>query len=66
MSKERLRNEDARSGDVLVSDSITSGKPDLPIDQDPGHDTEIGINADELGPKRGNDRQPKRGRDGAL
>lgn len=49
MPKERVRNEDARGGDVLVNDSIASGKPDLPIDQDPGRDTNVAINADELG-----------------
>ena len=50
MSKERERNEDARGGDVIVQDSITSGKPQLPTDQDPtGRETSVAINADELG-----------------
>ncbi len=49
--KERLRNEDARGGDVIVQDSIASGKPDLPMDRDPGRDTNVAINADELGEK---------------
>jgi hypothetical protein len=49
--KERMRNEDARGGDVIVQDSIASGKPDLPIGQDPGRDTNVAINADELGEK---------------
>ena len=49
MSKERLRNKDARGGDVIVNDSVASGKPDLPIDQDPGRETNVAINTDELG-----------------
>ena len=61
MPKERLRNEDARGGDVLVNDSVASGKPDLPIDRDPGRETNVSINADELGEAR----EPKKpGRDG--
>jgi hypothetical protein len=70
MAKERLRNEDARGGDVIVQDSIASGKPDLPIDRDPGRETDRGIAAEELNreiahePKRrGND--DLRGRSGA-
>jgi hypothetical protein len=47
--KERMRNEDARGGDVIVQDSVASGKPDLPIDKDPGRETNVAINADELG-----------------
>ena len=49
MSKERLRNEDARGGDVIVNDTVASGKPDLPIDRDPGRETNVAIDADELG-----------------
>jgi len=49
MNKERMRNEDARDGDVLVQDSVANGRPDLPIDRDPGRETQLGINADELG-----------------
>ena len=48
MSKERMRNEDARGGDVIVNDSVASGKPDLPIDQDPGRETNVAIDADRL------------------
>jgi hypothetical protein len=48
MAKERMRNEDARDGDI-VNDSVASGKPDLPIDRDPGRETGVGISADELG-----------------
>jgi hypothetical protein len=47
--KERMRNEDGRGGDVIVQDSVASGKPDLPIDKDPGRETNVAINADELG-----------------
>jgi hypothetical protein len=49
MSKERLRNEDARDGDVIVQDSVVNGRPDLPIDRDPGRETNVAIDADELG-----------------
>jgi len=50
MSKERERNEDARGGDVIVQDSIASGKPQLPTEKDPnGRETNVAINADELG-----------------
>jgi hypothetical protein len=49
MTKERQRNQDGRGGDVIVNDSVASGKPDLPIDRDPGRDTDVAINADELG-----------------
>lgn len=52
MAKERMRNQDAHGGDVLVNDSVASGKPDLPIDRDPGRETKRGINADELGRAR--------------
>jgi hypothetical protein len=53
MSKERERNEDARGGDVAVQDSIASGKPQLPTDQDPiGRETNVAINADELGERK--------------
>jgi hypothetical protein len=53
MSKERERNEDARGGDVIVQDSIASGKPQLPADQDPtGRETNVAINADELGERK--------------
>jgi hypothetical protein len=49
MSKERERNEDARDGDVIVQDSIASGKPQVPTDRDPiGRETNVAINADEL------------------
>jgi hypothetical protein len=40
---------------VIVNDSVASGKPDLPIDRDPGRDTGVAIDADELG-KRPEDR----------
>ena len=49
MNKERMRNEDARGGDVIVQDSVANGRPDLPIDRDPGRETAVGIDADELG-----------------
>jgi hypothetical protein len=50
MSKERERNEDARGGEVIVQDSVASGKPQLPTDRDPiGRETNVAINADELG-----------------
>jgi hypothetical protein len=50
VSKERERNEDARGGDVIVQDSIASGKPQLPTDQDPtGRETNVAVNAHELG-----------------
>ena len=50
MSKERERNEDARGGEVIVQDSIASGKPQLPTDRDPiGRETNVAVNADELG-----------------
>jgi hypothetical protein len=53
MSKERERNEDARDGDVIVQDSIASGKPQVPTDRDPiGRDTNVAINADELGERQ--------------
>jgi hypothetical protein len=57
MSQERERNEDARGGDVIVQDSVASGKPQLPTDQDPtGRETNVAINADELGsPERSDD-----------
>jgi hypothetical protein len=52
MAKERERNEDARGGDVIVQDSIASGKPELPLEKDPvGRETNVAINADELGEK---------------
>lgn len=55
MAKERLRNEDARGGDVVVQDSIASGKPALPTDRDPtGRETDVAINADEAA-ERAND-----------
>jgi|SwirhisoilCB1_FD_contig_51_2103441_length_695_multi_1_in_0_out_0_2 hypothetical protein len=56
--KERERNEDGRGGDVIVNDSIASGKPDLPIDRDPGGETNVAINADELGRSRPEETQP--------
>jgi hypothetical protein len=35
---------------VIVQDSIASGKPQLPTDQDPtGRETNVAVNADELG-----------------
>ena len=49
MNKERQRNEDGRGGDVIVNDSVASGRPDLPIDRDPGRETNVAINADDLG-----------------
>ena len=50
MSNERERNEDARGGEVIVQDSVASGKPQLPTDRDPtGRETDVAINADELG-----------------
>ena len=58
MMKERERNEDGRGGDVIVNDSIASGKPDLPIDRDPARETNIAINADELGSNRSKDTPP--------
>jgi hypothetical protein len=55
MAKERERNEDARGGEVIVQDSIASGKPELPTDRDPiGRETNVAINADELGEPRDN------------
>ena len=56
--KERQRNEDARGGDVIVNDSIASGKPDRPIDRDPGPETNVAIDADEPGRKRLEEVQP--------
>ena len=55
MPKERMRNEDARGGDVIVNDSIASGKPDLPIDEDPGRETNVAIDADRLGKRKQDD-----------
>ena len=53
MSKERERNEDARDGDVIVQDTVASGKPQLPTDQGPiGRETNVAINADELGERK--------------
>jgi hypothetical protein len=53
MSKERERNEDARGGEVIVQDSIASGKPQLPTDRDPiGRETNVAVNADELGERK--------------
>lgn len=53
MSKERERNEDARGGDVIVQDSVASGKPQVPTDRDPiGRETNVAINADELGERQ--------------
>jgi hypothetical protein len=53
MAKERERNEDARGGDVIVQDSIASGKPELPTDRDPiGRETNVAVNADELGERK--------------
>lgn len=59
MAKERKRNKDARGGDVIVNDSVASGKPDLPIDRDPGRETGVGIIADELGQKQNERREYK-------
>jgi hypothetical protein len=60
MSKERQRNRDARGGDVIVNDSVASGKPDLPIDRDPGRESDIAIDADELGSApTGNERRER-------
>ena len=61
--KERQRNEDGRGGDVIVNDSIASGRPDLPIDRDPGRDSDIAINADELGRNKIEENQPPEKRD---
>jgi len=61
--KERQRNEDARGGDVIVNDSIASGKPDLPIDRDLGRETNVAINADELGRNKVEEQQPVEKRD---
>jgi len=61
--KERQRNEDARGGDVIVNDSVASGRPDLPIDRDPGRESDIAINADELGRKKVEENQPPEKRD---
>jgi hypothetical protein len=61
--KERQRNEDARGGDVIVNDSIASGRPDLPIDRDPGRGTNVAINADELGRNRSEETRPEEKRD---
>jgi hypothetical protein len=44
MSKERLRNEDARAGDVIVNDSVASGTPEE--EPDLGSD-ELGNTEDE-------------------
>jgi hypothetical protein len=59
--KERLRNEDGRDGDVIVQDSVASGKPDLPIDRDPGRETNVAINADELGVGRAKEAEDAEG-----
>ncbi len=56
--KERQRNEDARGGDVIVNDSIASGKPDRPLDRDPGPETSVAIDANEHGGKRLEEVQP--------
>jgi hypothetical protein len=61
--KERMRNEDARGGDVIVNDSIASGKPELPIDRDPGRETDIAIDADQLGRNKVEEQQPVEKRD---
>ena len=61
--KERQRNEDARGGDVIVNDSVASGRPDLPIDRDPGRESDIAINADELGRNKLEGNQPPEKRD---
>jgi hypothetical protein len=53
MSNERMRNKDASNGDVLVNDSIASGRPDLPIHDAPVRDTSIAIDADQLGERHG-------------
>jgi hypothetical protein len=56
MSKERERNEDARGGEVIVQDSVASGKPELPTDRDPtGRETDVAINADTLGERKEKD-----------
>jgi hypothetical protein len=60
--KERMRNEDARGGDVIVQDSVASGKPDLPIDKDPGRETNVAINADELGERGADEAEGSKGR----
>lgn len=55
--------ENAREGDVIINDSVASGRPDLPNDRDPGRDTDVGINADELGRKRVEETKPPERRD---
>lgn len=60
MPKERMRNEDARGGDVIVNDTVASGKPDLPIDKDPGRETNVAINADDLGNRAEQPKDEKR------
>lgn len=46
MAKERMRNDDARGGDVLVNDSIATGNPD--IDRDPGDEDGASRIAEEM------------------
>jgi ferritin-like metal-binding protein YciE len=55
--KERERNEDARGGDVIVNDSIASGRPELPTDRTPNRG-EMVVNPDELGSERSEEVQP--------
>lgn len=61
MAHERMRNEDARGGDVIVQDSVASGRPAVPIAKDPtGRETPIAITTDGMGegaaPVEGSDR----------
>lgn len=58
---ERKRNEDARDGDVIVNDSVASGRPDVQIDR--GRDRDIALDADELGRNTVEEHQPPEKRD---
>ena len=49
MANNRSGAEDARGGDVIVNDSIASGRPTLPNELDPPGDQDVAITADELG-----------------
>jgi hypothetical protein len=63
MAKERMRNEDARGGDVIVQDSVASGTPDLPIDEDPERERDVAIDAGELGGRPGDQTNQSPGSD---
>jgi hypothetical protein len=60
---ERKRNEDARDGDVIVNDSVASGRPDVPADRGRDRDRDIAIAADELGRDTLEEHQPPEKRD---